>query len=371
MTALDPTPADTATRTREPCDYMLAPATRLLWRSPSAVHLELGSRAVLVEGLPVSVIRQVATRPRAEVDQAMELAVSPEAGHALRALAEAGYLWPRRPSPVASGNADATEAETGDDRLHIATPRLGAEFASLTARHGADAGRVLAQRRQTSVQIFGSGRVSTHLGAVLAAAGVGRVNCVGGGTTLLHHAVPGGALPADEGQPRSRSSDRAIRAAAPGTTTSPPDADERPDLTVLAVDAPVDDDRRRALHARNAPYLAVSLDVDHGVVGPLVLPGLTSCLHCADLHRLDRDPAWAALAAQLSVPHRYGPASDVATATIVVGVAAMQALTFLDGGDPAVIDATLELHLPDWRLRRRSWPAHPECDCAHADGLNP
>jgi len=39
-------------------------------------------------------------------------------------------------------------------------------------------------------------------------------------------------------------------------------------------------------------------------------------------------------------------------------------LTFLDGGDPASIDGTLELRLPDWRLRRRSWPAHPDCDCA-------
>ena len=50
-------------------------------------------------------------------------------------------------------------------------------------------------------------------------------------------------------------------------------------------------------------------------------------------------------------------------ATVVAGVAALQALAFLDGGDPAVLDGTLELRLPDWRLRRRSWPPHPDCDC--------
>ena len=33
--------------------------------------------------------------------------------------------------------------------------------------------------------------------------------------------------------------------------------------------------------------------------GPLVIPGVTSCLACADLHRSDRDAAWPAIAAQL------------------------------------------------------------------------
>ena len=30
---------------------------------------------------------------------------------------------------------------------------------------------------------------------------------------------------------------------------------------------------------------------------------------------------------------------------------------------PAAIDGTLEQHPPDWRIRRRSWPVHPDCDC--------
>ena len=36
-----------------------------------------------------------------------------------------------------------------------------------------------------------------------------------------------------------------------------------------------------------------------GLVGPLVVPGVTSCLTCADLHRADRDSAWPAVAMQL------------------------------------------------------------------------
>ena len=102
------------------------------------------------------------------------------------------------------------------------------------------------------------------------------------------------------------------------------------------------------------------------MVGPLVVPGLTSCLRCADLHRRDRDPQWSVLATQLALPRRHGPSTDVVVATITAGVAALQALAFLDGADPAAVDGTLEVRLPDWRVRRRSWSPHPSCDCGLA-----
>jgi bacteriocin biosynthesis cyclodehydratase domain-containing protein len=250
-------------------------------------------------------------------------------------------------------------------------PRLAGELAALATRHGRQAAEVLAARRQASVTIFGNSRVAMQVASVLAAAGVGRVHCSPDGTAGLRHAAPGGVSPGDEGQPLVLVADRALRQAAPEVDTAPLPPDERPDLTILAGDGPIGDDRRRALHATGAPHLTISLGIDAGIVGPLVLPGLTSCLRCADLHRIDRDPAWSALAVQLGVPGRYGPASEVAVATVVAGAAALQALTFLDGGEPAVIDATIELHTPDWRFRRRSWPAHPDCDCAGSAAPGP
>ena len=30
---------------------------------------------------------------------------------------------------------------------------------------------------------------------------------------------------------------------------------------------------------------------------------------------------------------------------------------------PATIEGSLEVTLPDWKLRRRSWHRHPECPC--------
>ena len=103
--------------------------------------------------------------------------------------------------------------------------------------------------------------------------------------------------------------------------------------------------------------------MDHGVVGPLVLPGLTSCLGCADLHRLDRDPAWNALAVQLSVRPRTPATGDAALAAVLAGLAVLEALAFLDGGQPATIEGSLEIHAADRRIRRRTWPLHPDCAC--------
>jgi hypothetical protein len=345
---------DPMTTSQPSADLALGPATRLLWRSPESVHLELGCHAVVVDGLPTPLIRRVASPARPpDPDPPLD----PDSRHALTTLADAGFLWPRPSGP-------------DDARLAPPRPRLAGELASLAVQHGERAAEVLNSRRHATVEIHGRGRVAAHLASVLAAAGVGRVHCAGDGVAKLFHAVPGGIAVSDEGEALTAAAAEALRRAAPEVDTTPLPVDERAQLTVLAVDGPVPEERLNALHAADAPYLAVMLGVDHGVVGPLVLPGLTSCLRCADLHRGDRDPAWSALAVQLTVGRRHGPASAVSVATVVTGVAAQQALAFLDGGEPDCIDGTIELHLPDWRLRRRSWPVHPECDCASADDVH-
>jgi len=329
-------------------DPVLGPATRLLWRGPDEIHLELGANGVVVEGLPEPVLGHIAGRhttgPQPRLDHTARLA--------LTALTEGGYLWPSVPAESAT-----------DPRLHAPLPRLAGDLRSLAVRHGQRAAELLAARRYSCVEIHGSSRVAVHLAAVLAAAGVGRVRCTATGSVHLSHTAPGGLAPEDEGAVRVAAADRAVRRAAPEVDATPLAEGERPDLTVIAEDSPVPPERRDSLHAAGAPYLCLMLSLDRGVVGPLVLPGLTSCVRCADLVRRDRDPAWTALAVQLATPPRYGPASDVAVAAVVAGVAALQALAFLDGEDPATIDGTLEISPPDWRLRRRSWPVHPECNC--------
>jgi hypothetical protein len=112
------------------------------------------------------------------------------------------------------------------------------------------------------------------------------------------------------------------------------------------------------------PHLPVGVRETTAIVGPLVLPGTTTCLRCTDLHRAEWDPAWPLLAAQLADERsRRADPCDIVLATLAAAVGALQCLAQLDGGAPASLGGTLELALPDWRLRRRSWPPHRHCDC--------
>lgn len=327
--------------------WVLHPAVRVLWRSARSIQFELGGRATIVDGLDASTVRALTGRTAAPG----RLPASTRS--AVHQLADAGFVW-------------RSSAEPDDDpRLAPPWPRLAAELGAISTVHGEQAAELLNARRHYSVTVEGNSRVAAQLAAVLAAAGVGRVHPLDHGSVRLHQAMPGGLLPGNEGQRFAAAATEAITRAAPETDSALPTPGEPPDLAILAVDAPIEPERRDVLHQRGQAHLAVGLGPDHGVVGPLVIPGLTSCLRCGDRHRLDRDPAWSALAVQLGVQRPRGEATAVALATVIGGIAALQALAFLDGEEPATIDGTLEMHLPDWRIRRRSWPVHPDCGCTH------
>jgi hypothetical protein len=92
---------------------------------------------------------------------------------------------------------------------------------------------------------------------------------------------------------------------------------------------------------------------------------------CLDLARAERDPAWPLILAQLAGQAGADPlACDTVLATMVAAQAAAQALAFLDLGAAAAVavtNGTLELVLPDWQWRRRTWHPHPRCGCQHRD----
>jgi bacteriocin biosynthesis cyclodehydratase domain-containing protein len=113
------------------------------------------------------------------------------------------------------------------------------------------------------------------------------------------------------------------------------------------------------------PHLAVAAAEAIGVVGPLVLPGSTACLRCLDLARADRDPAWPLVLAQAAGREADPPGCDPVLATAVAAQAAAQVVAFADQAPvaPATVNGTLELTLPAWQWRRRSWLPHPACCC--------
>src|SRR5690606_604292 len=50
---------------------------------------------------------------------------------------------------------------------------------------------------------------------------------------------------------------------------------------------------------RDLPHIGIVLGDTEVQISPVVVPGRTPCLRCAELHRRDADPCWPAVAAQL------------------------------------------------------------------------
>jgi hypothetical protein len=226
-------------------------------------------------------------------------------------------------------------------------------------------------RRAATVVVEGATRVGTPLAALLAASGVGRVSVRDPGLVTAGDAVVGGLTAADEGRPRSLAAADAIRRVSPLTDLRPLPAGAAADLVVLARPWAASDPLVAGVHRAGIPHVVATVRGQTGVVGPLVVPGITSCLRCADLHRRDADPRWPQLAAQLTAGDPPAGGATV-TCLLTAVTAALQVLAFLDGtGAPAVLEATVELSPPELRPRMRHWPAHPECGCLGAPVSGP
>jgi len=150
---------------------------------------------------------------------------------------------------------------------------------------------------------------------------------------------------------------------------------------VVLTDAMVPDPALVATLMRHGtPHLVVRMRDDVGIVGPMVLPGLSSCLACADRYRLELDAEWPLIAAQLVGRTGSGSAATLA-ATIAFAHAQIEHVRdgwrrrgpFAAQADsaarpdapspPTTIDQTIELRVAGPEVRRRSWPPHPLCDC--------
>ncbi|RMI35198.1 TOMM precursor leader peptide-binding protein [Nocardia stercoris] len=140
------------------------------------------------------------------------------------------------------------------------------------------------------------------------------------------------------------------------------------DLVILA-DALVPDPRLTGdLVLHRIPHLVVRLRDGRGVVGPLVLPGATSCLRCADLTRGDRDAEWPHLAAQLLGRIGHGSPAAVA-ATAALALRELETIREADAArPPESLDTTLELDPQTMTIERRAWVAHPDCGCRGETG---
>ena len=275
---------------------------------------------------------------------------------ALDALRRTGLLTDLDP-------ADLLAVGAGPAAVARATLELPA--AVRTPRSAAWRTRALA-----AVVVDGATRVGTPLASVLAASGVGRVVVRDAGVVAAADAVVGGLTADDEGRPRVLAAADAVRRANPVTDLRPLPPGAGPDLTVLTRPWAASDPLV-AVRPDGGAHLVATVRGETGVVGPLVVPGATSCLRCADLHRRDADARWPRLAAQLTASETPASGSTL-TCLLTALLAAGQVLAYLDGtGAPLTLDATVEVRPPDLLPRVRHWPPHPSCGCGAAGSAGP
>jgi len=337
---------------------VLSPAAQRLWRDPETLQLgQSPERAAVLCGLDERTRAALAlldgTRDRDQVLAAAAAAgCPPERTLLLLDLLDgAGLLEDAGTSLGPLALLSRLERE-----------RLAADLASLALVRGDGGLPAVRHRAAARVLVLGAGRVGAPLAGLLAAAGVGSVDVLDDGATAPADSGLGAADLGDVGRSRGHATRERLQAGAPSLVPGPL---PRPDLVVLApARAELLDDARTLVPA-GTPHLLAEVRDTTGIVGPLVLPGRTACLRCLDLTRTDLDPDWPALSAQLALPSRVRPACDAPLAVMVAAQAAMQVLALVDGTvDPAAAGGTLELALPDWRWRRRSWRLHPHCGCA-------
>jgi hypothetical protein len=199
--------------------------------------------------------------------------------------------------------------------------------ASLSSQDSDGGARLVARRSATHIQLSGNGLITDLIADLLTKSGV----------------------------------------AASVVSTAIPARDPVPDLTILVGYRPLE--QLAELQRRRVAHLAVCVSEAIGVVGPLVQPRRTACLRCLDLARADRDAAWPLILAQLPASRMDTTAGDPVLATAVAAQTAAQALAFADRPDMTAVTAngTLELVLPDWQWRRRTWPPHRACTCGSWD----
>ena len=339
----------------------MRPALRLgllpLWRDRDTVQIGIDPRrAVAITGMSTAfevIMLLDGSRQREQILAEASARGVPEAvcERVLTLLAAAGILIDFPAGPLRSIQPELR---------HQLLPLLAT--ASLCAQDGDGGARLLARREATAVEVRGCGPVAATLTDLLAQSGL----------TL--------AGVRDSGSRRMVS----------------------PDLIVLV--GHQSPSQTADLLSVQIPHLAVCAEEAIGVVGPLVLPGRTACLRCLDLARTDGDPAWPLILAQRAQRSADPPACDAVLATSVAAQAAAQVLAFadrsaagrliIDGFDaglqagrhdpnrhdparldaaslaagrqdtaPATANATLELVLPSWQWRRRTWLPHPACAC--------
>lgn len=138
---------------------------------------------------------------------------------------------------------------------------------------------------------------------------------------------------------------------------------EAADLAVVVSPAPADSATVQPWLGAGTPVVPLWCQPEHASIGPIITPAGRPCLHCIELTRVDVDPDWPHLHAQLSRPRVAGSEPVDGLPAVRLLAAGLTTALVLDhvSGRAVAPEWSLEVATPGPSLERHRWPAHPRC----------
>lgn len=140
-----------------------------------------------------------------------------------------------------------------------------------------------------------------------------------------------------------------------------PAADALPVLVVIVGHFALEPARHARWLRRDVPHLPVVFSDSEVRIGPLVEPGSGPCLYCLELHRLDDDDAWPAIASQLF--SRQAPTETPARSVEAVSRTVELIQHFLRDGRAPDTATSLVIDAATGVVTRRVHQPHAHCAC--------
>jgi len=229
------------------------------------------------------------------------------------------------------------------------------ELQMLTHREDVfDGGRKILQSRALArIDIYGCGLIGAFLARILAASGIGELRLFDQRSISSQH-LPITTLESI-GLNAATDLERALSRDYPKVLTK---KIKEPALTIITRQ-PSPTEILTWMNFSLA-HLLIESRGDCVEIGPLVLPGRSSCLRCLTLDRLDHDPNWYSV--ELCGQTEHEP--PTALAQVAAGLSALAALAKVDSPEAiSLVDTTLRVGATmaiSATTRRR----HPRCGCS-------
>jgi hypothetical protein len=337
------------------------PHQAALWRDLNSLQIGSGQKHVIFNSLSPAQERLIAALYRGFADKQL-----PQVLNDLGLEAEDGRHLVDSLQPLLLKNTKPRISSLSEEFVAGAF----AEIIRASLLNSADGATVLMERKFRTVHIDDLSAPGLALALGLASAGVGRVVTHDQSFVEAEDLGPS-AYPTQLLGKTKVEAIRALLASSPnqmgivaGHKLTPRNLEAIDCAAIIAHEA-IEPRRYVQWLNRDVPHLAMSFEVDHASVSPLIVPGRGPCLFCLEQARVNLDPSWPIMASQLITTKER--LDDSSSRLFCAGVAIQKILAQLDFvGEFAQTEKELvgyRLNLSSGTISELRWLEHEACSC--------